>query len=470
MTVNFRRQCPTCRANVRDTETLPHLQNSIDNLIRPLLSEEDFQERDRVRVERQTQLTSIVAERQQTQALLALISSSTAFRSTTSPGLPLNQERIDNELGAGSVTRHILDWWSERQSDRRSRDSANLSSPSEEDLPSNTWYRRRIRSRLRADGERFRDSLSSRTSEGRSTSNRISTPSDSAPTIMNHPRSIVSEFERVYMENLMEEYNFHLERSTVAYSRIREGYRDFNYHNARMQQTLDEYQSFLATSSSNNSTNNANFSDPNNNLSYEAYENLRGAELSELINTTAAANILLGGLGSEVVRRGEYGTFRSGMRLLESRNQVRNELPRGERDPYFLSSSRFQRDSAAVPDRSTSPTTMVLDMEQEIRNRRSQLDRMSARLRLRQQNVAVANSAGRTTRRQESSPNRFMSRRITVSRPASAVTREARTELIRPRPCSAQHQLVTERSQIQDNPTPTPNNVVNNDDITEENH
>ncbi|CAL8131496.1 unnamed protein product [Orchesella dallaii] len=386
--ISLHRRCPTCRREVESFYRLPQLQKSICRVIQPELSEEAFQERNTLRLARQALLDRANREREQTQALLGRITNNRLQRGQNGESNGNNNEVATVQSG-NLISSHIINWWDDNRLDLHERlrelirPTPASNEVSIEDVP-RVWRRFR-RQYPEATGrgtneeyhnrDRSRDPPSTFRTAAR---NPTATPTPTTPVLGGLTDDsfnetyirLASEYENLqYQQNLMEEYNYHMQRLISSYTKIREGYRDFNYHNSRMQQLTDEYQSFFDRTASNGDA-------PENNVDYEDFEDMAEAELNEFIDGLpigrgrgrALREGSLDGLYFNGLPRLQRGTLESFSGVEAHIREVRSRL-------NTLGTQNGQTfTEAARPYNSAG-------MEQNIETRRSQFDVMSRRLR-----------------------------------------------------------------------------------------
>ncbi|ODM97122.1 hypothetical protein Ocin01_09555 [Orchesella cincta] len=355
--ISNHRRCPTCRGNVENFYRLPQFQKSICRAIQPELSDEALQERTRLRLVRQTMLENADREQEQTQSLLGRIARNRLHSTNTEVATVPNNNLISN---------HIINWWDDNRLDLHER-LRELIRPttnevSIEDVP-RVWRRFRRQypdATERGSTPESRDSVPLARPVVRNSTANPTTPVALAAltddSFSEAYRRLTSEYDNLqYQQNMMEDYNHHMQSLISAYSKIREGYRDFNYHNSRMQQITDEYQSYFERTASNADT-------AENNVDYEDYEDLAEAELTEFINSLPSGRAFREGLSEE-------GEYVGGLRRMQ-----RGSLPERPLERHIRQiRSRFE----TINRSHNPPPYNSLGMERSIQSRRSQFEAMA---------------------------------------------------------------------------------------------
>lgn len=377
--------------NVGTIHIASHLQDLINATIHPILDEDVIRERRQVRLERQTQVERFATQREQTQALLARITSTSPRSRHIRRGRRLADvdDSTSSEAGPNLLSQRIMNWWDDSNNpqaatgddpSQRRRVEEMYESDDVEDLP--YGVSRQIRS---LNLETYnRSPPTQETSEPRNWNMTSRSNNGIRESQREHRRGTTpTQFDQSYHESLMEEYSYHLRRVNSAHTRIREAYRDFNYHNGRMQEILAEHRSFFATNGR-ESENAPVTPDEDPGVSYEDFEDLMGAEMGELLDNSPAAQVVFGrlatgsalGLGSAEIPHNppnglRYGMFGRGVVDARARGSSTTRSSRGGSRRY----SHLNNDS------SRSQRTNVIDMEHEIRSRRNQLSRLSSLIR-----------------------------------------------------------------------------------------
>lgn len=374
--VSLHRQCPTCRSTiVGSTQVKSDLQEMIDASIQSVLNEEMVQERAQIRLRRQEQVERFSVDREQTQALLARITSSRPRARHIRRG----RRYSDTENGTRDpfISRHLLNWWDELVTAEEPEDRVHIESDTAiEDLPYG-WLRHLRGFESSVDVEAgVRESTNPATLPGWNTVGSDTSSNSPRNNSRGQQRRTVSHFDQSYHENLMEEYSYHLRRVNSAHTRIREAYRDFNYHNGRMQEILQEHRSFFSMRASSE-----NPSDDNNSVRYEnsMVNGMGDMDMGELLDNSPAAQVV-------------FGRFLNDNSSSASTVPPHNSMHNVIRSPYLAgrnadhntvltrrNSRRFHR--VLLNDAQTTSRTHVLDMEHEIRHRRSQLNQLNALVR-----------------------------------------------------------------------------------------
>lgn len=248
----------------------------------------------------------------------------------------MSDNDINESLLPTYLTQHIMDWWDENEREQFELEETGMLDPAQRNTGSGpvsdesfplTWFNRNRSSTNPADsnGNGLAAALTL----------PIGTPPSGTPL---HSNS--QNFNQTRHDHLVGEYRYHLERVTAAYSRIREAYRDFNFHNGRMVELLEEERN----------SSRPNINEENNRISYEDFGDLFQAERRELSHVpTPGPTVLENSSGTAPL---SFPSFFN-RHLLEERNSTRG----------------------------ISPRTSALDMEQIINHRRSQLLQLSSMVR-----------------------------------------------------------------------------------------